>query len=180
MSPPTYPAEIKFDLTAEGDLSDFTEAVLTAIAAALADLLGIDASALVLAVLAGSVEISVTITTDSAASSALAATIDSTTPDQVTTAFANVTVGGSPLTVTDVSAAAVTIDDASGTLSGGEASNIGGTVGAIIGGSFVPLLMCILWLTGAFEKYGCASPCCKKKENSDVTFTSAATGTATA
>ena len=37
-------------------------------------------------------------------------------------------------------------------------------IGGIIGGCFVPVLMCILWLSGVFTKYGCASPFAKTKE----------------
>lgn len=43
---------------------------------------------------------------------------------------------------------------------GGDNTGIstGALVGAIIGGCFVPTLLCILWLSGALAKYGCKSP----------------------
>jgi len=47
----------------------------------------------------------------------------------------------------------------------------GGCVGGIVGGCFVPVLMCILWLSGAFAKFGCASPFVKKSKDAGVTMT---------
>ena len=39
----------------------------------------------------------------------------------------------------------------------------GGCVAGIIGGCFVPVLLCILWLSGAFASKGCPSPFFKPK-----------------
>jgi len=52
----------------------------------------------------------------------------------------------------------------------------GGCVGGIIGGCFVPVLMCILWLSGVFTKYGCASPFAKKEPGVTMTGVEAAGG----
>jgi hypothetical protein len=38
----------------------------------------------------------------------------------------------------------------------------GGCIGGIIGGCFVSVLMLVLWMSGTFAKYGCASPCASK------------------
>jgi len=46
----------------------------------------------------------------------------------------------------------------------------GGCIGGIVGGCFVPVLMCILWLSGAFAKFGCASPCAPKAKSDGVTM----------
>ena len=51
-------------------------------------------------------------------------------------------------------------------------SGSGGAVGAIIGGTFVPFLMAVLWMSGAFAKYGWPSPFVKKAP-ADVTITGA-------
>ena len=64
--------------------------------------------------------------------------------------------------------------------SGSPASTCGGgCVGAVVGGTFVPILMLALWLCGAFGPR-CASPLKSKKGTaaSDVTFTSSASGAA--
>ena len=64
--------------------------------------------------------------------------------------------------------------------SGSSASTCGGgCVGAVVGGTFVPILMLALWLCGAFGPR-CASPLKSKKGTaaSDVTFTSSASGAA--
>ena len=42
-----------------------------------------------------------------------------------------------------------------------------GLIGGIVGGCFVSVLMLILWLSGAFTKYGWPSPCAKKKAAAD-------------
>lgn len=46
-------------------------------------------------------------------------------------------------------------------------SNTGAIVGGVIGGCFVPALLCILWLSGVFAKYGCPSPCKKADGGGD-------------
>ena len=40
--------------------------------------------------------------------------------------------------------------------------NIGPIIGGVVGGCFVPVLMCILWLSGVFARHGCPSPLKKK------------------
>lgn len=48
----------------------------------------------------------------------------------------------------------------------------GGCIGGIIGGCFVLVLVCILWLSGAFAKSGCPSPFAKKTpKDAGVTMT---------
>ena len=48
----------------------------------------------------------------------------------------------------------------------------GGCIGGIIGGCFVPVLMLVLYLSGAFARYGYASPFVKKEEKPvDVVMT---------
>jgi hypothetical protein len=54
----------------------------------------------------------------------------------------------------------------------------GGCVGGIIGGCFVPVLMLILWLSGSFAKWGCASPFAAKAK--EPTFSGSASTTTTA
>ena len=46
--------------------------------------------------------------------------------------------------------------------------SIGGTIGAIVGGCFVPVLVCILWLSGAFGSK-CPSPLKKKPTEKQMT-----------
>jgi hypothetical protein len=54
----------------------------------------------------------------------------------------------------------------------GDSGCDGGCIGGIIGGCFVPVLICILWLGGAFAKFGCPSPCAKKEpKDAGVTMT---------
>ena len=53
--------------------------------------------------------------------------------------------------------------------SGNEASsNLGGIVGGVVGGCFVPILLCILWLCGVFTKFGCPSPLKKPAASQQV------------
>jgi len=51
----------------------------------------------------------------------------------------------------------------------------GGCIGGIVGGVFVPVLVAILWLSGAFAKWGYASPL-KKQQPPPKTTTSTAGG----
>ena len=44
---------------------------------------------------------------------------------------------------------------------GSSGDDTGALVGGIVGGCFVPVLMLILWFSGAFTKYGCKSPFAK-------------------
>ena len=51
--------------------------------------------------------------------------------------------------------------------------NIGAIIGGVVGGCFVPVLMCYLWLSGVFARFGCPSPLMKKPPpQGDVTMTS--------
>jgi len=47
-------------------------------------------------------------------------------------------------------------------------SNLGGIVGGVVGGCFVPILLCILWLCGVFTKFGCPSPLKKPAASQQV------------
>ena len=124
-----------WQLDAAGDVSDYSTEVIAVLAALLADFLGIDLSALVLTVVPASVQLRATITTTSDASVLLATKIDSVTAEQATEVFSDVSVGGVPLTVTEVSKASVTTLD--GGLSGGAVAgrlSAGAVAGIATGG----------------------------------------------
>jgi len=121
-----------WQLYAAGDVSDYSTEVIAVLAASLADFLGIDLSALVLTVVPASVQLHAIITTTSDASVLLATKIDGVTAEQATEVFSDVSVGGVPLTVTEVSKASVTTLD--GGLSGGASGLSGGAVAGIATG----------------------------------------------
>ena len=64
------------------------------------------------------------------------------------------------LKVEQINAAPVALSSAAAS-----SSDVGAIVGGIVGGCFVPVLMLILWLSGAFAKKGCPSPFAKKAED---------------
>lgn len=149
--------------TVAGDVSSVPQdAIKTAIATAT----GVPVANVALTLVAGSVVIYATITpapgmTASTISSAISTNLGSVA--QASTSFGVTVEVAAAATVTTVGAAdaaATTVNTAAG---GGEKDNSGALIGGIVGGAFVPTLMFILWMGGAFAKYGCPSPLKKKK-----------------
>jgi len=147
--------------TLAGDVSSVPQdAIKTAIANATA----VSVANVALSLVAGSVIVYATITpaagmTASSVSSAISANLGSAA--QASAGFGVTVEVGAAVTVTTVGAAATTVTAAAAAAAGSEGGCGAGCIGGIVGGAFVPTLMFILWMSGAFTKYGCPSPCKK-------------------
>jgi len=159
----THTVESSFTLN--GDTSDYGDAARGSIAAALASAASVSAASVSLDITAGSVIVAATIYVASASdasskASTLANGIFASSSSLETTLNDQFTADGvsQNVTVSAINTAPTAAEDTPS-----NAGTLAGTLAGIVGGCFVPFLLCVVWLSGAFEKYGCPPPCKKKK-----------------
>ena len=140
-------------LTASGSVSDYTDSAKSSLQQKVSNVAGVDKSFVTIRVTAASVRITATIAVPA-----------SMTPDAVQTSLSS-TLGTAAdasealgVTVEEKPTVALVVDDPLRPRGSGSFSCDGGCVGGIVGGCFVPVLVCILWLGGAFAKCGWPSP----------------------
>ena len=166
--PSPAPGVAVFKVTASftlgGSVSDYGKAAQTSIKAAIAADAGVSTSAVNLTLTAGSVIVAADIFVASQAEAdakvtKLAAGVLKDAAALETALTAQFVKDGVATTALKVEA--LTAPQAASTSDGG--SNVGAIVGGVVGGCFVPVLMLILWLSGAFASKGCPSPFAKKE-----------------
>ena len=143
-------------LTASGSVSDFSDNDKSSLQQKVANVAGVDKSLVTIRVAAASVRITATIavpasTTADAVQTSLSSTFG-------TAAAASAALG---VTVEEVPTVALAESEDPLTPPGSDDSQSscgGGCIAGIVVGCSVPLLVCILWLSGAFGKAGCPSP----------------------
>jgi len=168
---------VKTSFTLSGDVSSVGVAAQASIKKVLAQGANVAASAVALLIYGGSVTVEATISVPSAsaadkAKSDLASGVLADTASLQQALAAQFVADGVVSTSSTVSALEAPKAESTG---GGDSGGCGGgCVGGIIGGCFVPVLMCILWLSGAFGPK-CPSPFARKKDAAGAgpTFSSA-------
>jgi len=139
-------------LTASGSVSDYTDSDKSSLQQKVANAAGVDKSLVTMRVTAASVRIIATIAVPaSMAPDAVQASLSSTLG---TAADASAALG---ITVEEAPTVALG-DDPLRPPDSGSFSCDGRCIGGIVGGCFVPVLVCILCLSGAFAKCGWPSP----------------------
>jgi len=140
---------VSYEMRANSNVDDYTDGVQAEMREKLAQAANVDAGTVSLAIAAGSVVITVTFDLGSQAQAeSFVSAMGGLNAASLNLILDGIQLAdGTSLTVESVSAAEVVVlsDD-----SGGDASCGGGCIGGIIGGCAVPILLCILWLSGAF------------------------------
>jgi len=173
------PVNVTTTFVLSGSVDDYGAAEKASIKAVLADEAGVAPSAVQLALNSGSVVVTAEILVADATAAETA--IDTLTGSggvlasssnleaALTSAFTHAGLSTS-VTVEEITTAPVVEED--GVVLDNDGSHSGGCgtgcIGGIVGGSFVPVLLLILWLSGAFGKK-CPSPC--KSDVSDAAKT---------
>ena len=139
-------------LTASGSVSDYTDSDKSSLQQKVANAAGVDESFVTIRVTAASVLITATIAVPA-----------SMTPDAVQASLSS-TLGTAAdasealeITVEEAPTVAL-VDDSVRPAESGSFNCDGRCIGGIVGGCFVPVLVCILYLSGAFARCGVPSP----------------------
>jgi len=144
--------------TASGTVSDYDDSLIEAIKAAFATMSGIPASLIRINIVGGSVgmEVEMEVPDGTGAQSVkdgLASSL--ATPESANAALSSTGVQVLSTPVIEIKTKTVITPPAPPPK---DEVNTGAIVGGVLGGCFVPFLLCILWFSGKLEKYGCKSP----------------------